>query len=167
MMGVSHESKLVVSRLDRLWTARDRGVRQRGGSLPTQVVEAVGWGPLTPVYDGSARAWSQGEFQNRGSAYSNVTGTYRDLQADGNTVYVNSDIQFLTPSATDGSLQWQSYATLSTPEIGTADGVKPIGDLYTSFRSDSSKARAVVGGCAQFGWPVPDPCERAYPSFSY
>jgi hypothetical protein len=134
---------------------------------PSQVVKSVAWGPMTANYDGHSRATGTGAFQNRGSSHANLAGTYRDARADGNTVYVNVTFLYWMRTPSDPEYAYRANGVLSTPEISTADGTRSIGDLNQPLVATSSKVRGSVGVCAQFGWPVPDPCARALPTFDY
>ena len=133
---------------------------------PAQVVESVAWGALQPRYDGTVRAWGKGSFQNRGNSQANTSGNYEDREADGNGAYVRTEFQFWKKPPT-GDVTWVYETSRTTPEIGTAAGRKPIRDHNVNLRDDSSRARGAISVCSQFGWPVPDPCERALPSFNY
>jgi len=153
---------------------------------PATVVSSTNWGALQPTYNGTARAWGKGTFENRGNSVALVDGDYKDPAADGNAAYVN--VQFLSKGPRGGiecsgwgssftcsngtSTGWNQMSSQSTPEIGTADGQKKIrtsgqANLYQQLIASDEAARGAVYVCSQFGFPVPDPCALATPSFAY
>ncbi len=154
--------------------------------IPSYVVTSAGWGPLQPTYDGTERASAQGTHENRGWSVQLVNGTHQDVRADGNTTYVNVYWYYRTESPTTScsgwgpsfscsngtSVGWNPYGSESTREISTADQEVAIRGLsadfiYNSLAPTGEGARAIIYSCAQFGWPVPDPCASATMSFSY
>lgn len=115
-----------------------------------------------------------------------VDGSYRDTAADGNTVYVK--VEWYVRRGMSGttcsgwgqsfscsngtSVGWDSVGQTVTPEIWTDLGevrIRQEGGLWVNseLAADGDAARAVPTACAQFGWPVPDPCARAVVSFAY
>lgn len=138
-----------------------------GEVIPSTVVKSVNWGPVQPTYDGIVRARAEGRLENRGGSHAVTTGTYQDRAADGNTAYHCTQFLFWRVPSTGTSPVWHPGGRACTPEISTSAGVRQIENVHVSLAANSSTVRGRHSACAQFGWPVPDPCADAIAAFGY
>lgn len=164
----NHRTRIVAATMVTVMACGSPGV-----AIPTSVTARAAWGELRPTYDGSVRAWGRGHLENRGGSVMVLNGSYRDMRADGNGAYVKVTFQERRPNSSGGGSSWHQVTTQSTPEIGTSSGYDPIRqsngvELHYNHANwlNSYSSRAYTRVCAQFGWPVSDPCAVAVPTLS-
>ncbi len=122
------------------------------------------WGPVSSYYDGTPRVRGSGTFYNDG--YQDAANRMRitDPADDGNTVYGRTTFYVWKCCDVHGGPTWKQDQSKTTPEWRNSTRTYT---LRTSLDAVGSRYRADAEPCAQMGWPVPDSCESAFPTFDY
>lgn len=125
------------------------------------------WGPVTSTYNGKVRVEGSGTFFNEDQVSAVNRMRIKDRDNDGNTVYGRTSFnvwKFDPYAGGSGQFRWVSDQVKSTPEFANAERTYL---LSTSLDSQGSRYRGHSEACAQMGWPVPDSCSSAFPTFDY
>jgi hypothetical protein len=80
---------------------------------------------------------------------------YRDTDADGNAVYVQTNWSYWE-DCDDGTVCWRPVSHDQSPRIGTADG-KVFSTDYDTLEPEADKGRGATKVCEDQSWS-PDPC---------
>lgn len=126
---------------------------------------AVNWGPISSVYNGSTVVSGRGTFVNQGNASAVTSFTITDSKNDGNNVYGAQNGYIWDKGASQPvTWDWRYKSGGSTPQF--ANTTKTY-SLSFALSSTGTKARANLEVCAEMGFPVPNSCSSAYPTFDY
>jgi hypothetical protein len=122
------------------------------------------WGPITSSYKDRVRVEGEGTFFNDSGADAVNRMTIKDRADDGNNVYGKTSFMVWKYNSVQGRDTWVLDQAKSTGEIRNQS--KTV-SLRTSLDQTGSRYRGVSQACAQMGWPVPDSCSTAVPTFNY
>ena len=122
------------------------------------------WGPVTSTYDGKVRVEGSGTFFNDGNTHAANRMRITDRRADGNNVYGRTTFLVWRYSTSHGRDTWVTDQRKSTSEWSGGTHTQTV---RTDLDSKGSRYRGNAEACAQLGWPVPDSCSSAYPTFNY
>jgi hypothetical protein len=122
------------------------------------------WGPISSSYDGKVRVGGEGTLYNDSNAKAVNRMRIVDRRDDGNNVYGKTTFSVWKYNSVQGRDTWVHDQTKSTSEFRNKARTEY---LETSLDSQGSRYRGESQACAQMGWPVPDSCSSAYPTFNY
>lgn len=153
-----------ILRKSRLSSIAALGIAAVIGLAAAGSASAVNWGPISSVYNGSTVVSGRGTFTNAGIANAVTSLTITDSKNDGNNVYGNVAFYLWDRPPAGTTWDWQWMAGKSTPEFANTTQTH---SLSFELRATATKARGNVSVCAQMGFPVPNSCTSAYPTFNY
>jgi len=143
------------------------------GVAEATTVTAVNWGPIYAYYGDVMRTAGKGTFSNQNYSTALNHMYLNDVSNDGNNSYENVTFMFYGPNGScgaDGSGHnltcWWTKSRQTTGEYTYANTPVWV-DRSTGLDSAATQARGSTSVCVQLGWPVPDHCATAIPTFSY
>jgi hypothetical protein len=122
------------------------------------------WGPVTSSYDGRVRVRGHGVLYNDSNVDAANRMVITDPIDDGNEVYGQTTFNVYKWSVVADRMTWQVDEHKETGQWSLGTRTRTV---RTSLDRNGERYRAESEPCAQMGWPVPDSCSSAFPTFGY